>query len=100
MVEIRRIDAQGSPKEGEDAYKVFSVKIWTDDVKYHFSFEGGFYHCKRTGRAQKFTPDNMEMVETGTESGLEDFGVQEVADFCVDQVKQIEEEDRSLETHS
>lgn len=91
MVEIRRVDAQGSPKK-ED-FQVFSVEIWTDDLKYHFSFESSFYHCKRTGRGQRFTAKNTEMVEPGTDADLENFGVQDITNFCIEQVRRMEKLD-------
>ena len=94
MVEIRRVESQGSPKDKEDEYKVFNVKVWTDELKYKFSFEGQFYSCVRRQWRGKFPRNNRDIVEDGKMSGLESFGVQEVTDYCIEQVKTIEEKER------
>ena len=86
MTEIQRVDVQGGDT-------VFKAEIWTEHATYIFAFEYGFYSCHKCGvDVRHGKPEQHEVVETGTESGLEELEIMNIAEFCKGKVEQYEEE--------
>lgn len=86
MVEIQRVDVQGGDT-------VFKTEIWTEHATYIFAFEYGFYSCQKCGIAARHgKPEEKEVVESGTESGLEELEIMNIAEFCKEKVEQYEKE--------
>lgn len=95
--DIRHIEVEGSPKNDEDAHKVFNAEIWMeDDINYVFSFEGAFYSCQRTDWNKT---GSSKVVEDGTSSGLEEMSVEKVSNFCIEKSRVHELERKTNENY-
>lgn len=85
MTDIQRVDVQGGDL-------VFKAEVWTEQATYIFSFEGGFYNCKRCGvEVRNGKPEKQEVVESGEQSGLEEPEITEITAFCKEKVEEYEE---------
>jgi hypothetical protein len=88
MSEIARVDVQGSKNE---FCSVFRVEVWTSENTYFFSFDESFYSCYKAGlKARNGKPDDFEVVDSGSESGLDSLEMMNVAEFCKVQVEKLE----------
>lgn len=79
MAEIQQVDVDGSQNQ---FCSVYNVEVETENWTYFFSFETSFYSCRRK--------EDKEIVETGTDSELEEMDDESVAQFCREKVEEYE----------